>query len=257
MHGTHVQRVHHVILRCPSCGAQDAVLAEAIDDEPSIVCRNCGETWPASNPLSLKSVSPAPYNSRRSIVWSDAEVIDAVRRPLVSYSGGDDSVWTARMLADAAPPARRERRWPAIVAGAAALLFIAAFLGAREKAVAAVPDLAGLYAAIGLPVNLRGLAIENVTAHRKVTPAGTTLIVRGDILNLTRIARSVPPLRVSAGPAGVQDFPPPATTIDGGASREFRYEMVLSDKSAEEVTVRFSDAVRQARTGGDEARADI
>jgi hypothetical protein len=240
----HVDRYHQVILRCPSCGAQEAAATSDLYDAPSIVCRKCGETWPSSRTSPNSTQLALPQQRGRSVVWSDAVVVDAVRRPLVSYSAGDDDVWEARMRADEPVRRSRERSWPGILAAAISLLFLSAFFGARENAVAAIPDLAGLYRVIGLPVNLKGLAIENVSAHRKVTPTATTLIVRGDILNVTAMARSIPPLVISAGTSQAEIVEPPVTTIDGAGTLSFQYEVPLTDGSASEAVVRFAGEER-------------
>lgn len=231
---------------CPACGAGEE---GALDWRASSVsCGICGASWSSSRVLVPGRNTATPSENRRSIAWSDAEVVDAVRRPLVSYTSSDDAVWQARMLAD--EPMARPRGLGAatLLSAAVALLVIGAFFAARERAVAAVPDLAGLYAAIGLPVNLRNLEIANVSAYRKVTPAGTTLIVSGDILNRTSGTQPVPAVRIAAGRTEARDFSAPTSMLEPGASTAFHYEMPIRGSTESDVAVRF---VGRARTTGD------
>ena len=98
----------------------------------------------------------------------------------------------------------------------AAALFLAAFFGARQAAVAAIPDLAGLYAAVGLPVNLDGLAIEDVGAERTPTFAGFKLKVHATVRNIGKSeGAAMPPLAAvllddRRTPSGTYGFDPPA-----------------------------------------------
>ena len=70
-------------------------------------------------------------------------------------------------------------------------------IGARGTIVAAAPLTAGAYAAIGLPVNPRGLAIEGVRARLEDSGGKTTLIVEGAIANLRQGETAVPALRIA------------------------------------------------------------
>ena len=63
---------------------------------------------------------------------------------------------------------------------------------------AALPDLAGLYAALGMPVNLDGLAIEDVQAERsEVGEEGAQILVRGTIRNVSGGELPIPALAAS------------------------------------------------------------
>src|SRR6516162_450984 len=63
---------------------------------------------------------------------------------------------------DAAAPVRRWRRAAPYLAFAATLIGAMAAIGAREKIVRLAPVAARGYATIGLPVNLRGLAFNDL-----------------------------------------------------------------------------------------------
>ena len=70
-------------------------------------------------------------------------------------------------------------------------------IGARESIVAAAPIAAGAYAAIGLPVNLRGLAIEDVRARVGDSGDKKILMVEGAIVNLREAETAAPDLRIA------------------------------------------------------------
>ena len=133
-----------------------------------------------------------------------------------------------------------------IAAGMAALFFLAAFFGGREAAVAALPDLAGLYAAIGLPVNLDGFAIADVKAEsrRRPSPAlGSRCTPRSAMSG--RAEQAIPPLAAvlysdALVPAGAYGFDPPSRSSSRPANR-FSSTMKLDSapEQAAEVVVRF------------------
>lgn len=236
--GAHDFRFDHSPLRCPSCGRRVAGPAGA---SGRIVCSNCGETWPRAGALVPHRPAGRPVSFFSE---ADSDVIEAVHRPLVSYSAVDSSaVWRARMLADEPFEPRRRIRGLGLAAALASLLVIGGFFGAREQAVAAVPDLAGLYAAIGLPVNVRHLDIVQTAAWRKVTPAGTILVVSGEIVNGTSDPRPVPAVRIGVG-AETRDFSPPVSFLEAGASTAFQYQIPVRSPVAGDVTVRFAGAGR-------------
>ena len=75
---------------------------------------------------------------------------------------------------------RRSSRWTAIILVLVA--FNVALIGARNEVVRYLPQTASLFAAIGLPVNLRNLKFENVKISKESENGVTTLIVDGTIV---------------------------------------------------------------------------
>jgi hypothetical protein len=71
----------------------------------------------------------------------------------------------------------------------------AALLLWRSDVVRMMPQTASLYAAIGLPVNLRGLAFNDVTMSKEMHDSVTVLVVQGTIANVTRLPLDVPRVR--------------------------------------------------------------
>jgi hypothetical protein len=239
-----IAAVDPVLIRCPACGASEAADPAVLTDAPMIVCRNCGETWPA-----------APRRTpRRSLVPVDTTargggLLEAERRPLVAYSDGADNAWAAKMAGDVDRAPSRRSRLPTIAAATAAFLFLAAFVLGRGGAVAALPDLAGLYAALGMSVNLDGLAIEDVSAER--TDEG--LVARGIIRNPGSSDAAAAPLVAvlrDAGGAliGSQRFDSPARTIAAGEAARFELELPQTPDEAFDIVLRFGRPAEHAAT---------
>jgi hypothetical protein len=124
------------------------------------------------------------------------------------------------------------------------MLFAAVFLGGREVAVAALPDLAGLYATVGLPVNLIGLAIEDIAAERTATADGVRLTIRGAIRNVSDANRDVPPLMAEVADAagalaGPYGFEAPVSKLAAGGAAPFILRLEQPTSLGAAVTVRF------------------
>ena len=231
-----------VTIPCPICGASETASHSRLAGAPGIVCRNCGETWPV-----FATGTKRRDADNRDRPGAAATTLDAVRRPLVTYSAGEGRAWAAKAEADRVPEPRRISRIPAMAAGMAALLFIGAFFGGREAAVAAIPDLAGLYAALGLSVNLQGLRIEQVQAERRQGPDGERLVVRGVIVNVSRSEGTLPGLIVGLRDSAMRSsgsfvFRPPAQTIASGGSAPFELQLPEASPQASDVVIRFRRA---------------
>ena len=240
-----------VILRCPSCNAAEPVKAAALAERPRMIrCRRCGTHWPAR--LDMVTGGQLVDPRRQSVAWADAGAIDDIRRPLVGYAEDNDP-WAAQRAAPPAPPkpARRGRSLN-VIASALALAFLVGAVVGREAAVAAVPDLAGLYAAIGLPVNLRGLEIGSVSGARRVTGQAIRLTVSGQVTNVGAKTRDVPALVISLydeedRKLGEEQVAAPVPSLGAGAAVRFVVDLERAPREASTVRVRFDGANESGR----------
>lgn len=225
---------------CAACGAAGAGRSATRGDSATPVCRKCGR--------SRRAASPARHvKSQRSLPRGEPEILEAARRPLVTYSDRGQTAWAARIESDTLYEPRPRSRVPLTAAGVVALLFIAAFFAGRHAAVAAVPDLAGLYAAIGLPVNLKGLAVEDVAVTR--SPAGSTarLSLQGAIRNVSDVEQAVPALTASLRDSAdrqiaLRGFAAPVQRLAPGATSPFAVAIEEGPRQASQVVVRFRRA---------------
>jgi predicted Zn finger-like uncharacterized protein len=133
--------------------------------------------------------------------------------------------------------------------GLHALLFIllaanAALLVWRAEIVRLLPQTAAVYAAIGLPVNLRGLAFEDIRMSRVDQDGIGVLVVEGSIVNVTRRPVEVPRLRLAVRNEAKHEIYawtalPSRSILAPGDTLPFRSRLASPPADAREVKVRF------------------
>lgn len=116
----------------------------------------------------------------------------------------------------------------------------------RERIVAALPDLAGIYELIGLKVNLRGLDFQNVTARQEMDGSTPVLLVEGDILNLDSESKGLPAVRVTLKSSTGRDvyawnYALPQLSIDQMGKVHFKTRLLAPPEASVTVEVRFTD----------------
>jgi hypothetical protein len=137
---------------------------------------------------------------------------------------------------------RRSSRWSAVIL--VLIAFNVAVIGARNEVVRYLPQTASLFAAIGLPVNLRNLKFENVKLSTEDVGGITMLTVQGSIVSEAGKAAAVPRLRFAVRNATGQEvytwtMAPPNSVIEAGARVEFRSQIPVPQVDAADVMVRF------------------
>lgn len=149
--------------------------------------------------------------------------------------------------------ARRSSRWTAIVL----VLFACnvALLGARNDVVRYLPQTASLFAAIGLPVNLRHLEFDKVKIVKEVQDGVSVLIVEGRIENTADKPTEVPRLRFAARNATGQEVYtwtalPERSILGPNEGIAFHTRLAAPPADATDVMVRFFNAKDAAAAGG-------
>jgi predicted Zn finger-like uncharacterized protein len=148
------------------------------------------------------------------------------------------------------PVAAARPRSRAGLAACIGLVALGLMLWRREAVARHVPALAGPLAAIGLPVNLRGAAFDNVTSEVISDPSGRFLIVQSQIRNVTGRAIAIAPVEivvrdVSAKPIYTWAAEPPKATLQPGESMHFRTRLAQPPQEAHDVQLRFQRASAQ------------
>jgi hypothetical protein len=119
-----------------------------------------------------------------------------------------------------------------------------AIVGWRSDVVRSMPQTASLFAAIGLPVNLRGLALTEVTTTKEGRDGVPVLLVQGTITNLTKQSHDVPRLRFAmrnASGAEVYSWTtlPTRSILGPGDSEPFQTRLASPPADGRKVVVRF------------------
>ncbi len=146
-----------------------------------------------------------------------------------------------------AAPGRLRRGWPLTMMQSAILaliVFDAVIVGWRVDFVRALPQTASFYAAIGLPVNLRGLAFEDLATATEQHDGVSILVVQGDIANPTSRTAEIPHLRFAVRNAAHQEIyswtaAPSRTMLPPGDALAFHTRLASPPPDARDVLVRF------------------
>jgi predicted Zn finger-like uncharacterized protein len=142
---------------------------------------------------------------------------------------------------------RPSLHWPLsnLQSGILALLIVDAILvGWRNDVVRILPQTASLYSMLGLSVNLRGLALEDVATTTEQHEGVPILVVEGSVVNNTRRIVDVPRLKfVVRNSANEEVYSwtavPPRATLPPGEAVPFRSRLASPPTDGRDVLVRF------------------
>jgi predicted Zn finger-like uncharacterized protein len=120
----------------------------------------------------------------------------------------------------------------------------AAIIAERADVVWAMPQTAAFYAALGLPVNVRGVHFARVAATAERHDGEPVLIVQGEIGNSTTVSADVPPLRFAIRNAEHQEIyswtaAPARERLSAGHKLTFRSELTLPPPDTRDIVVQF------------------
>jgi len=134
---------------------------------------------------------------------------------------------------------------PGLATGLLALIAInTALIGWRADVVRWVPQTASLYAAIGLPVNLRGLVFANVTTQKEAQDGVQVLVIEGKIVSASSRVVEVPRLRFAIrNDHGHEIYTwtalPTRSLLAPGETLAFRSRLASPPREGGDVLVRF------------------
>jgi hypothetical protein len=222
-------------LRCVGCGEEWAISSGAVEEPPIV------EGQRAAAPLAMRGAGlrPAPRESRADPAWR--EEAEERREPGARFG--------------------RRRGARRTLAALAALTLVAApmaALAARAAIVRAVPAAARVFAAVGLPVNLVGLALDNV--HASIFDLGDrrVLVVEGAIVNLREAPTPTPNLRIALRDAAKREIyswtaPVAKGRLGPDEQLAFRSRLAAPPDGVGDVLVRFA-AVGDGRSAMKDGR---
>jgi hypothetical protein len=172
-------------------------------------------------------------------------VVRDARQPQKTLPGRNMASF-ARRPQRLAPP-RQPMRLPRPGLPAAILALIGAatvLIAGRSEIVHHAPQTASLYAAIGLPVNLRALVFESVTTARESHDGIPVLVVEGNIVSNAATPVEVPRLHFGIRkPGGLEIYSwtalPDRPMLAPGEQMAFRSRLASPPAESNEVMVRF------------------
>jgi predicted Zn finger-like uncharacterized protein len=150
---------------------------------------------------------------------------------------------------------KHRARLPLAAAIAALVLVSASLIGFRKEVVRHAPQLASFYSALGMPVNLRGLAFADLKIGNEIHDGVPVLVIEGVIVSTTSKTADVPRLRFalrSASGAEVYSWtaPPAQPSLGAFETLPFRSRLASPPAEAHDIEVRFftrHDAVASLR----------
>jgi len=125
--------------------------------------------------------------------------------------------------------------------------FNVALVGARNEVVRYGPQTAPLFAAVGLPVNLRHLTFEDVKITKEESDGVPVLTVEGIVASQSNKPVEVPRIRFAVRNATSQEIyawttRPSRSILEPGEKFPFRGRLASPPTDASEVMVRFVNA---------------
>ena len=190
-----------MILTCTSCStryyADDAAIGPA---GRTVRCAACGFSWFAEPHLELRdpepraeaTISAAPEPLTR-------ERVERLRK--AAQQPGPAPSAAAKFRAQQAERMRRERTRAAVaVWGATGAALAASATGMvvfRQDVAELWPRSASAFAALGLDVNVYGLEFYNLGVQRSFEGDTPVLVVSGEVRNIGRDSKAIPPVRLS------------------------------------------------------------
>jgi predicted Zn finger-like uncharacterized protein len=229
----------------PGMSPEAGPAEQAFGDEPGMTQPG----WPASEPTA-QDLYQDLHQDQHQDENQDASpppIIDAP--PLAPSEQAPtpaediESVAARRAQRQAAHRLRWERSmWTSGILALVALNLM--LIGWRSDVVRWLPQTASLYAAIGLPVNLRGLVFANVTTERETNDGVEVLVVQGTIVNNFKRAVEVPRLRFSVRYQGGYEVYswtalPSRNVLLPGESLPFSSRLASPPREGDRVEVRF------------------
>jgi predicted Zn finger-like uncharacterized protein len=124
------------------------------------------------------------------------------------------------------------------------LIVDSALIGWRKDIVRLLPQTASLYAAMWMPVNLRGVTFAGVATSMETREAVPILVVQGNIVNATGEAADVPHLKLIVRNAARQEIyswttPPPLPVLQPYRAVGFLTRLASPPAGSHDVLVRF------------------
>lgn len=264
-----------MIITCPHCQTKYQVAYEAIGSAGrKVQCAHCRQAW-QQQPVKPQDEDqlPEPAFAALDEDGLDEALEEEARAVAREQARRDEQQKSARASVDPALLRKRQkafsRRRSAMeadlplarlrrtirVAGAVLLIGVLAtgYFG-RVQVVEHFPDMAGVYEALGLGVNVVGLDFSGVTSMRTQRDGKEMLVVSAQIVGLQREPVAVPPVVVTlldAEGKGIYQWSttPSVRDLMGGERSSFDTQLSQPPKAAASVRLSFAKDLKKPRGG--------
>ena len=195
-------------------------------------------------PMALSEI-PIPADDAPPLVpAADGEAPPAPAAELDNGPPDIESVAARRARAAARKRRNRWRQIPLPVAIVALIVISGGLLSWRKEVVRYVPQLASFYSAIGMPVNLRGLAFTDLKIGNEIHDGVPVLVVEGLIVSMVSTPVEIPRIRFalrSATGAEVYSWTaqPSQPVLGAFETLPFRSRLASPPAEGHDIQVRF------------------
>jgi predicted Zn finger-like uncharacterized protein len=263
---------------CPTCAATYEIDdASVLETGRKVRCAGCGTVWRAFRDRPSEIISappPAIVPEAPPIAPASDDIAASSDLPAPAAIGEDGrpeaSLSVAETGAEGQPEAEPAPRAAKLVRSKAkngpglggrlkalvsppaviGLLTVAIGIGAivaRERVVRLLPQTGAVFAAVGLPVNLRGIEIRNVKSRMVEDNGVSVLVIDGDLVGVSRERVTIPRLRFAViGQQGQELYVWSAQadrpSLQPGETLNFRRRLAAPPTDGRDVSVRFLSA---------------
>ena len=243
--GEHTQHERDGALDAPVEAPAQPSLDDLIGSDASEQAADAAANVPAETPTVGLADIPIPVEDAPSLapaLQGDAPVTHITS---LDDAGPPDIESVAARRARADARRRRNRlRIPLPLAIVALVTLCAALLGWRKDIVRHAPQLASFYSAIGLPVNLRGLAFADLKIGNEIHDGVPVLVVEGMIVSTVSMPVDVPRLRFALRNAtGAEVYAwtaqPSQPVLGAFENMPFRSRLASPPAEGHDIQVRF------------------
>ncbi len=223
-----------MILTCPSCATRYKTdRARFASPGANVRCAKCGHVW-------FHAIAEAEMEPEA----------DIIARPPEPHTLGDGVLAPQRdtVTTDSGGGRMGKIHWASVGAWASLVIFIAALAWAvvtyRQTIAELWPNAASFYAAIGMPLNVRGLAFEDVSHTVDEEEGQRLLSITGKIANIGQRELPIPSVKISLADAErhelyAWDFEVGVATLKPGETASFVQRLTNPPATATFVDVRF------------------
>ena len=231
-----------MLIVCKTCESSYHIPREILGENGCrLQCAGCGEAW---------TVTPEAMSADAVSIVEGARAPEAALRAAQAEFYFSSPPVTKAKAARRKPEARRRNSGALNRAGRIFAVFLVLGCGmgaiaARATIVRAIPNTARIFAAIGLPVNLRGLALDNVRTNIFDSGDRKVLIVEGAIANLRDQPMETPNMRIALRGQDRQELyvwtaPAPKARLGPNEQVAFRTRLAAPPDGVSDVLVRFA-----------------